>query len=364
MFQAVFDLEGPISPQDNAYEVMRLVENGDHIFEVISRYDDVLTLRGRKNYEPGDTLKLIVPFLIYNEISEEDIKRVSRQAKIVSGAKKLIDLLKSDNWQIYIISTSYEQHAHNIAEQLEIASDNVYSTKLPLDSYLLESKSQDMSIIEKTQQDILSFYFKFGINNTKKINNIVAKLDKVFFSDIPKTRLGKTLNQIQVIGGRRKVMAMIRAIGGSSYIKDTMAVGDSITDYKMLKAVKEGCGLSVVFNGNTFSLPYASVAVAGEDILPISLLAKLFTQGGRELVFTTIKNLEDNFKKNEIDSQKIFEDVFTPQITQFLSAHERTLKFPYINLIENASDEKLHRVAEIHKRFRRIVRGADVSQLG
>ena len=364
MFQAVFDLEGPISPQDNAYEVMGLVENGDHIFEVISKYDDVLTLQGRKNYEPGDALKLIVPFLIFNGISEEDIKKVSRQAKIVNGAKELINWLKSDNWKIYIISTSYEQHAHNIAEQLGIESDSVYSTKLPLDSYLLESKSDDMSMIEKTQADILSFYFKYGINNTKKFNDIVNKLDKVFFSDMPKTRFGKILNQIQVIGGERKVTAMIHAIGGLSYIKDTMAVGDSITDYKMLKAVKEGCGLSIVFNGNTFSLPYAVVAIAGEDIRSIYLLAKMFTEGGRELVFTTAKNLEDNFKENEIDSQKIFKDVFTPKIAQFLIEPKHELKFPYINLIESASDEKLHHIAEIHKRFRRIVRGADVSQLG
>ena len=364
MFQAVFDLEGPISPQDNAYEVMKLVENGDHIFEVISKYDDVLTLQGRKNYEPGDTLKLIVPFLIFNGISEEDIKKVSRKAKIVSGAKELINRLKSDNWAIYIISTSYEQHAHNIAEQIGIAPDSVYSTKLPLDSYLLESKSEDMSIIEKTQADILSFYFKYGIDNTKKFNDIVYKLDKVFFSDIPKTRFGKILNQVQVIGGERKVTAMMQAIGGLNHIKDTMAVGDSITDYKMLKTVKEGCGLSIVFNGNMFSLPYASVAIAGEDIRPIYLMAKLFTEGGDDLVFATAKNLEDNFKQNEINIQKIFKDVFTPEIAQFLIEPKHVLKFPYINLIESASDEKLHHIAEIHKRFRRIVRGADVSQLG
>ena len=47
---------------------MKLFPNGDRIFEVISRYDDLLTLEEREGYEPGDTLALIVPFLILHNI--------------------------------------------------------------------------------------------------------------------------------------------------------------------------------------------------------------------------------------------------------------------------------------------------------
>jgi len=55
-----FDLEGPLTPQDNAYELMKLVPRGGKIFEVLSRYDDLLALEGRPGYEPGDTLALII----------------------------------------------------------------------------------------------------------------------------------------------------------------------------------------------------------------------------------------------------------------------------------------------------------------
>ncbi len=364
MFQAIFDLEGPLSPQDNAYEVMKLIEKGDHIFEVISKYDDVLTLRGRKNYEPGDTLKLIIPFLVLNGISEDDIRRVSRQAKIVNGAKALIKWLKGDDWKIHIISTSYEQHAYNIAEQVGVARDSVYSTKLPLDTYLVELKNEDISIIEKAQSDILSFYFTYGVDNTRKMDVLVNKLDKVFFHDMPETKLGKVFNQINVIGGERKVTAMIEAIGSCDHIKDTMAIGDSITDYKMLKTVKEGCGLSIAFNGNVFSLPYASVAVASEDIRSIYPLAKLFTKGGRGLVYTAAKFWEDNFTANGIDITKISRDVSANEIAQFLIKNKNFLNVAHINLIESASDEKLHNVAEIHKRFRSMVRGVEAANLG
>ena len=86
-----FDLEGPLSPQDNAYELMKLFPNGDKIFEVISRYDDLLTLEERENYEPGDTLALIVPFLVLHNISENDIVALATKASLTDEINKLVE---------------------------------------------------------------------------------------------------------------------------------------------------------------------------------------------------------------------------------------------------------------------------------
>jgi len=81
-----FDLEGPLAPQDNAYELMKLFPRGGKIFEVISRYDDLLTLEGRADYEPGDTLALITPFLAYHGIEEEQIADMGQKAGLTPGS--------------------------------------------------------------------------------------------------------------------------------------------------------------------------------------------------------------------------------------------------------------------------------------
>ena len=81
-----FDLEGPLSPQDNAYDLMKLFPNGDRIFEVISRYDDLLTLEERESYEPGDTLTLIVPFLVLHNITEDNITTLATKVSFTGGA--------------------------------------------------------------------------------------------------------------------------------------------------------------------------------------------------------------------------------------------------------------------------------------
>ena len=142
-----FDLEGPLSPQDNAYEVMGLFKNGHRIFETISRYDDLLALEGKEDYEAGDTLMLIAPFLVYHCITEDDIKLVSKKAMLVEGAHDLISELKKNAFEPYIISTSYEQHAHSIGSRLGIPVTNIASTRFPLNSYLLEFGDEDVDVI-------------------------------------------------------------------------------------------------------------------------------------------------------------------------------------------------------------------------
>lgn len=246
-----FDLEGPLSPQDNAYEVLSLAENGRKIFEIISRYDDILTLEGRSNYEPGDTLKLIVPFLIYHNISEEDIKKVSRRARVVRGAREVVSGLKKEGWKVRIISTSYEQHALNIGRKVGVAKEDIACTELPLGKYSSELKNADFQIVKELEERIL---------NEKDEQTIVKILDDFFFSKLQKTPLGRVFREVKVIGGQRKVEAMQRfAEKERADFEEVVAVGDSITDYKMLKKVKESAGLAIVFNGNEFAVPHASV---------------------------------------------------------------------------------------------------------
>ena len=60
----VSDCEGPISINDNAFELSsHFIEDGDKFFEIVSRYDDVLAdVLKRQGYNAGGTLKLYYPF--------------------------------------------------------------------------------------------------------------------------------------------------------------------------------------------------------------------------------------------------------------------------------------------------------------
>lgn len=315
-----FDLEGPLSPQDNAYEVMGLVERGHDIFEVISRYDDLLALEGRENYEAGDTLALIAPFLVYHGITEEEIRRVSDKAILVNGAKELISKLKMEEWKVFIISTSYEQHAYNIGSKVGVSKENISCTAFPLDEHRKNLQNEDFSLIEEVEKVILERLYP-PTDGTEIKNTF----DKFFFSDLPNTNLGKVIKEISVVGGQRKVDAAVNiAERLGKDLSEIVVVGDSITDLKMLKAVNERNGLAIAFNGNTYAIPYATIGLATTDMMNMVPILERWERGGRRAVEDT-----PGLGNNESD--------------------------PYLHLLigRNNYDD----IIDIHKRIRNIVRG-------
>jgi len=364
VFTAAFDLEGPLSPQDNAYEVMHLIKGGSSLFEVISSYDDYLALRNKPGYEPGDTLKLIVPFLLVNGITERDILNVSKGAKLVDGAKELITWLKDDAWNVHVISTSYEQHAHNIASQLGVDVENVHCTRFPLDSFSQILREPEVELIEKIQAEILSFSSTIDDAASPKFAALVSQLDEFFFEKAPSTRMGEIFDSVTVVGGQRKVQAALAASGGTMRMRETAAIGDSITDYKMLEGIKNAGGLSVAFNGNTYALPYAEIGMACVDIRPLHLMLAEFKAGGLKSALNLAAVWEEQGRDFCREPWLIPARALSPKLKRFLVAASDPKVCPRFHVLEHRTEQELLHIAETHANFRNFVRGQETAQLG
>lgn len=272
-----FDLEGPLSPQDNAYEVMGLAERGYELFERLSRYDDILTLEQRPDYEPGDTLYLIIPFLIADGINEEDILKVSKKAGLTPGAKETIKTLKEKGFQIVIISTSYEPHARHIGSRLGISEEFIACTPLwhlGADNYLLSPHERELIISEKKK--ILNIH----LDDDERLKK---ELDRFYLEKLPSLEIYKDIKKIKVVGGRRKVEALRKFMERfNAQPSETVCIGDSITDFRMLDYINKGGGLAIVFNGNEYSLPYGTVGVASDTLEAVIPVIENFYKYGYE----------------------------------------------------------------------------------
>ena len=348
-----FDLEGPLSPQDNAYDVLALAENGHKIFEVISRYDDILTLESREDYEPGDTLKLIVPFLIYHGISENEIREVSSRAKIVSGVKEIIPALKEEGWNVYVISTSYQQHAYNICEQIGISRENVACTRLELERYRENVGEEDFSLIKEVEDKILNeLYPPTDDGRIKEV------LDDFFFKKLKDTRIGKIFDEISVVGGQRKVDALMKfAKKAGKKLDETVVVGDSITDYKMLEKVKQNGGIAVAFNGNEYAIPHGNIAMATPDQRTLLLITSAFIRGGKKEVIKTIENVEQFGLEKALNEK-------TPKLVKDLLESEKIkIKQPQFHNVEGINKKKIEEIIKMHKDMRSYMRG-EAGKLG
>ncbi len=282
-----FDLEGPLSPRDNAYELMKLFPNGDRIFEVISRYDDLLTLEEREGYEPGDTLALIVPFLVLHNIAEADIARLAAEARLTGGAEKLVAWLQYKIWKVFCITTTYEQYADHLTHRLGIFTHNVACTSFPLDKLHTKLDKADYQLLEKAEKDILT------MQPVADDDRIKRSLDNFFWERLPATNLGATIQQVKPVGGRRKVAALNKfADKYDQPLSKWVVVGDSITDFRMLQAVEQAGGLAIAFNANEYALPYATMSLASTSINDLAEVLEAWPKGRRDGVEKIVKQKE------------------------------------------------------------------------
>ena len=105
----ISDCEGPISKNDNAFEAAaRFVPNGDKLFTLISKYDDVLAdVLKKPGYNAGDTLKLILPFLKAYDVTDACLKEFSAENLVlIAGSKNTLKHVRRLS-DAFIVSTSY-----------------------------------------------------------------------------------------------------------------------------------------------------------------------------------------------------------------------------------------------------------------
>jgi energy-converting hydrogenase A subunit R len=282
-----FDLEGPLAPQDNAYELMKLFPNGDRIFEVISRYDDLLTLEGRENYEPGDTLALIVPFLAYHGIKEEQIGIMGQRAALTPGASELVSKLRTHGWQVFCASTSYEQYATGVTQRLGIPAQNVACTSFPLNKISQSLTQDDFTLLEEVEKQIT--------NLSSMVDDDIKKLlDHFYWQELPQTKSGKMVTEVKPMGGSRKVKALEHFVAKTGEpLSHWVTVGDSITDFNMLQAVDNAGGLAISFNANEYALPYSTMSLASTRLDDLWVILETWDKGERSAVEKMVREKEE-----------------------------------------------------------------------
>ena len=354
----ITDCEGPISKNDNAFELAnRFIPNGARLFTILSQYDDVLAeIIKKPGYKAGDTLRLIMPFLRAYGLTNKKMREFSiRNMLLVKGAAETLRFIRSI-MPTFIVSTSYEQYISALCGAIKFPKDNVYCTKLDIDKYDLERKeiiklkNISNNITKMLMMDIPKLALSIDDFNEKS-RDVIKKLDEIFWEEIQIMKAGKMLIEVSPIGGYEKANAVNEIVKKCrTDLSNVIYFGDSITDVESLKLVKNGGGLAVSFNGNNYAIREAEIAVMSHHTIIISIISEIFNNFGKDKVIQFISRLSPLSLKNACGVY------LNKKLKNFNQIED--LK------IETITSNNLEKLIKESSIFRKLVRGNAIGNLG
>ena len=355
----ISDCEGPISKNDNAFELTtHFVPEGDKLFSLISKYDDVLADVVKKpSYSAGSTLKLVLPFLKAYDVTDRKMQEFSSQNLIlIAGSKDTLEHIMGMA-EAFIVSTSYEHYIKALCETLDFPCGNTYCTRLNIDKYTLTATEK--AKLKETAKEIAAMPMITIPSEAKSLKDLsskdqetVKRLDEIFWKEIPKMSCGKILSEVVTVGGEQKAEA-IRDVVAKLHVplSSVMYVGDSITDVEAFKLVRDNGGLTVCFNGNNYAVRNADVAVMSENSVVTAVIADVFLTHGKAQALQVTEAWNSKSLKHSAANSSLLNRLF--------ALYPKAL--PKVQIVTAANMETLSKESS---EFRKNVRGEAVGKLG
>ena len=347
MFEKSFitDCEGPLTLNDNAFELAdNFIENGGELFKILSLYDDYLVDVVKKpDYKAGNTLKLILPFFVVENLKNEDLIDFSRNnIYSVNDSKFLLEYLKG-TMNTYIVSTSYGQYIEAVSNYMDVPFENTFYTNVNVDE--LELTDDEIEKINEYKNSILENPDDYDL------------FDEIFFSEISEMGIYDKIREIEVVGGQGKKLAIDEIIERDAInTNEILYIGDSITDVEPLDFARKNNGISISFNGNEYPLKVAEIAIVSPSAIATAVIADIYARHDKNNVlefiddYNSTENMEKLFDDCDIDDEikKRFFSIFTNN-------------YPLIQII---TDENYENILKESKKMRNDIRGQDIGGLG
>ncbi len=286
------DLEGPVTKNDNAAELASaIIPKGGEFFRRVSLYDDYLAeVVQMPGYRAGDTLRLILPFMMAHGLTQERMMEFSGEGILmVPGAGEVLRGI-AELGPAYIISTSYCQYVRAVCGAIGFPPSQSFCTKVDLSDF--DIPESEVEAVRKQVGRVLArdpIDIPAGAQGIDDLSpedqTTVEDLDVLFWEELPELSVYMVVEEVRPVGGPEKAASIRRAAELEGVPMDqVMYVGDSITDVDAFRTVRREGGLVVSFNGNRWAVEEADLAIVSPRADPVLPLATAFMEGGRDSV--------------------------------------------------------------------------------
>lgn len=314
----VTDCEGVLTVNDFAAELCNQhIPNGDEFFQRLSLYDDYLAeVLKKEGYKAGDTLRLILPFLVAHGVAADDMKRLARETvSFIPAAHTTLKRIKELEIPVCMVSASYDPYVEVVATELELDRENVFSTEVKLPGTDIDPSERGWLTGEAYQRIMSRPKIRVSSQTTletllEEDKQTIELLDRLFWKEMPKKAVFLCMDKTNVVGGTEKARILARLSGRYGIPPGSIVyVGDSITDVRAFDFVNTGNGFSVSFNGNDWAMEHAKYFIAANNTLPIAHFVEMAVRYGRDYVDGTpmwIKPSADGLLEHAVKTSKDF----------------------------------------------------------
>lgn len=347
MFDKSFitDCEGPLTLNDNAFEMAdSFIENGGELFKILSLYDDYLVdIVKKQNYKAGNTLKLILPFFVVENLSNDDMVEFSKNNICSVNDSKFLLKYLNRAMNTYIVSTSYGQYIEAVSNYMDVPFENTFYTNVDVDC--LELNDDEIQKIIEFKDLILSNPEDYEL------------FDDIFFTQIPQMGIYEKIKPIEVVGGEGKKLAIDEIIKRDDInVDEILYIGDSITDVEPLEFARKNNGISISFNGNEYPLKVAEIAIVSPSAIATAVIANIYAQNDKDKVLEFI----DDYNNGD-ELEKLFDDYNIDEEIKDKFFKVFATDNPLIRVV---SEENYEEILKLSKQMRNNIRGQDIGGLG
>lgn len=347
MFEKSFitDCEGPLTLNDNAFEIAdNFIENGGELFKILSLYDDYLVdIVKKQNYKAGNTLKLILPFFVVENLSNDDMVEFSKNNICSVNDSKFLLKYLNGAMNTYIVSTSYGQYIEAVSNYMDVPFENTFYTNVDIDC--LELNDDEIQKIIEFKDLILSNPEDYEL------------FDDIFFTQIPQMGIYEKIKPIEVVGGEGKKLAIDEIIKRDDInVDEILYIGDSITDVEPLEFARKNNGISISFNGNEYPLKVAEIAIVSPSAIATAVIANIYAQNDKDKVLEFI----DDYNNGD-ELEKLFDDYNIDEEIKDKFFKVFATDNPLIRVV---SEENYEEILKLSKQMRNNIRGQDIGGLG
>jgi len=290
--QLITDCEGPLTLNDHVFELCRdmIQPDGARFCRQVRGYVAYLAEVAKKpEYRPGDTARLILPFLKAHGLTDAQLNDYFRKnLMLMPGVEGAYRFLNAQGFPIFEVSAGYRHYAEAVGKKLKFNLKRIFGMELDLDRYALTpAAKEELLAWQREIAGAPEIALPPGAASLEDLpepaQEAIQVCDRIFGERIQALDLGVIYREVRSVEGPDKARAVAESLEQTGLaLKDVIYVGDGRTDIQAFEAVQAGGGIGISFNGDLHAVRAAEVSVIADNAWPIALLASVFRLWGKE----------------------------------------------------------------------------------